>query len=115
MSSDWTRPFEPDEHTVALYHFDEGEGDLAHDACGDGELTLRAHGKALWGSRPGFGATARFTGSDDDADLLVGPVERRQAGAARLYQGMDDRDSGCDSPRGPESGGTRHGREPPAT
>ena len=24
MSSDWTRPFEPDEHTVALYHFDEG-------------------------------------------------------------------------------------------
>ena len=74
MSSDWTRPFEPDEHTVALYHFDEGEGDLAHDACGDRELTLRAHGKALWGSRPGFGATARFTGSDDDADLLVGPV-----------------------------------------
>ena len=75
MSSDWTRPFEPDEHTVALYHFDEGEGDLAHDACGDSELTLRAHKKALWGSRPGFGATARFTGSDDDADLLVGPVD----------------------------------------
>ena len=22
----WRRPFEPDEHTVVLYHFDEGAG-----------------------------------------------------------------------------------------
>ena len=35
MSGEWNEPFEPDEHTVALYHFDEGEGDEAHDACGD--------------------------------------------------------------------------------
>ena len=28
--------FEPDEHTMALYHFDEGTGDIAHDASGNG-------------------------------------------------------------------------------
>ena len=72
MSSDWTRPFEPDEHTVALYHFDEGEGDEAHDACGDPALTLRAYKKALWGRRPGFGSTARF--DRQNAHLLVGPA-----------------------------------------
>ncbi len=27
---------ETDEHTLALYHFDEGEGDIAHDASGHG-------------------------------------------------------------------------------
>ena len=72
MSSDWTRPFEPDEHTVALYHFDEGEGSEAHDACGDPELTLRAYKEALWGSRPGFGSAARF--DRQNAHLLVGPA-----------------------------------------
>ena len=72
MNSDWTRPFEPDEHTVVLYHFDEGEGDQAHDACGDPELTLRAYKKALWGRRPGFGSTARF--DRQNAPLLVGPA-----------------------------------------
>ena len=73
MNDDWRKPFEPDEHTVALYHFDEGEGDEAHDACGDPELTLRAYGEALWGSRPGFGATARF--DRQNAHLLVGPAD----------------------------------------
>jgi hypothetical protein len=72
MSCDWTRPFEPDEHTVALYHFDEGEGSEAHDACGDPELTLRAYKEALWGSRPGFGSAARF--DRQNAHLLVGPA-----------------------------------------
>jgi WD40 repeat protein len=28
--------FEPDEHTIALYHFDEGSGDIAHDASKNG-------------------------------------------------------------------------------
>ena len=72
MKDDWKEPFEPDEHTVALYHFDEGEGSEAHDACGDPELTLRAYREALWGSRPGFGATARF--DRQNAHLLVGPA-----------------------------------------
>ena len=58
---------------MALYHFDEGEGNEAHDACGDPELMLRAE-KALWGSRPGFGTTARFTRRADDANILVGPT-----------------------------------------
>ena len=30
--------------------------------------------KALWGERPGFGSTARFTVREDDANLLIGPV-----------------------------------------
>ena len=73
--SDWTRPFRPDRHTVVLYHFDEGQGDVAHDACGDRALTLRAHKRALWGTRAGFGATARFARRADDADLRVGPAD----------------------------------------
>ena len=72
MSSDWTKPFEPDEHTVVLYHFDEGEGNEAHDACGDPELTLRAYKGALWSSRPGFGSTARF--DRQNGHLLIGPA-----------------------------------------
>jgi len=39
--------FEPDEHTLALYHFDEGEGDMLKDSSGNGH-----HGKihgATWG------------------------------------------------------------------
>ena len=67
-------PFEPDKYTVALYHFDEGTGDLARDACGDPALTLQARKQALWGSHPGFGTTARFVRTDDDANLLIGPV-----------------------------------------
>ena len=42
MNSDWTKRFEPDGHTVVLYRFDEGEGNEAHDATGDPQLTLRA-------------------------------------------------------------------------
>ena len=30
------RRFEPDEHTMALYHFDEGSGDVLHDSSGNG-------------------------------------------------------------------------------
>ena len=70
--TDWTRPFTPDEHTVALYHFDEGRGNETLDACGDPELTLRAMETALWGSRPDFGATARF--DRRDAGIRIGPV-----------------------------------------
>ena len=64
MSCDWTRPFEPDEHTVALYHFDEGAGDEAHDACGD----------------PGADAAVRWTG-------VVGqPAGLRVHGAVRAQR-----------------------------
>ena len=70
--SDWTRPFTPDEHTVVLYHFDEGRGNETLDACGDPELTLRSRETALWGSRPGFGTTARF--DRRDACIRIGPV-----------------------------------------
>ena len=69
----WRRPFDPDEHTVVLYHFDEGTGNQTHDALGDESLTLRANKRGLWGRREGFGATARFERKDDDPNLLVGP------------------------------------------
>ena len=58
--ADWKKPFQPDPYTVVLYHFDEGSGDEALDACGDGTLTLRARKKALWGLHSSFGTTARF-------------------------------------------------------
>ena len=70
----WRHPFESDEHTVVLYHFDEGTGDETHDALGDKSLTLRANKRGLWGSREGFGATARFECKEDDPNLLVGPA-----------------------------------------
>ena len=74
-ASDWTKPFEPDENTVVLYHFDEGQGAKARDACGDAELTLRAK-VPLWGSHPGFGSAASFTRrkEKDDANVFVGPT-----------------------------------------
>lgn len=67
-------PFKPDDNTVALYHFDEGEGNEAKDACGDTGLTLRAQRAGQWGSHAGFGACARFDRRADDANLLVGPT-----------------------------------------
>ena len=74
MSSRPLGQFEPDEHTVVLYHFDEGEGNETSDACGDHQLTLRAHRRSQWGSHAGCGASARFGRRADDADLLVGPT-----------------------------------------
>lgn len=74
MSPGPLAPFEADEHTVVLYHFDEGEGNETRDACGDPQLTLRAHRESQWGSHAGFGASARFDRSTDDANLLVGPA-----------------------------------------
>ena len=59
---------------MVLYHFDEGQGEEAHDAMGDPALTLKAHRKALWGTRQGFGSTARFTAREDDANLRIGPA-----------------------------------------
>ena len=68
----WQRPFKPDQHTVVLYHFDEGAGNEAHDAMGDDALTLHAWKRSLWGTRPGFKTTARFDRQNDH--LLIGPT-----------------------------------------
>lgn len=70
----WRQPFEPDEHTVVLYHFDEGTGNETHDALGDKSLTLRANKRGLWGRHEGFGPTARFERKADDPNLLIGPA-----------------------------------------
>ena len=48
-SGDFTpvRRFEPDEHTLALYHFDEGQGNRVVDSSGNGhDGTL--NGTAKW-------------------------------------------------------------------
>lgn len=62
-----------DGDTIALYRFDEGDGNAAHSACGDPSLTLHAK-QAQWGSRPNGGAVARFEPREDDATVFVGPV-----------------------------------------
>lgn len=72
-NTDWHKPFPPDEHTVVLYHFDEGEGNEARDALGDPELTLHAVKQALWEKHAGFGTAARFERRADDANVFVGP------------------------------------------
>jgi hypothetical protein len=74
MAIDIATRFSPDEHTVALYRFDEGQGDQAHDACGDAALTLKSR-TPLWGQREGVGTTARFMRREDDANLFLGPID----------------------------------------
>lgn len=69
----WMKPFTVDSDTVALYHFDEGEGCEAHDACGDPTLTLRSR-EPLWTTHATFGSAVRFTRRNDDANVFVGPV-----------------------------------------
>jgi len=56
------RPFSADAHTLLLYHFDEGEGTVAHDAGPhgyDGEIS-----GAEWAAGK-FGKALRFDGKDD--------------------------------------------------
>lgn len=55
-------PFQPDEHTLLLYHFDEGQGSVAKDASrhgGDGEVR-----GARWEAGK-FGGALAFDGQDD--------------------------------------------------
>ena len=66
--------FTPDEHTVCLYHFDEGDGDVLTDASGNGH-----HGKivgATWvpadappSSTPTTNFALQFDGVDDYVDI----------------------------------------------
>ncbi|MFO0905527.1 MAG: LamG-like jellyroll fold domain-containing protein [Pirellulales bacterium] len=41
------RRFEPDEHTLALYHFDEGSGEIVHDSSGHGH-DGKVNGSPKW-------------------------------------------------------------------
>jgi hypothetical protein len=55
-------PFEPDEHTLLLYHFDEGQGSVAKDSSRygyDGEVR-----GARWETGK-FGGALQFDGQDD--------------------------------------------------
>ena len=66
-------PFVPDKYTEALYHFNEGKGNAAYDACGDSKLTLWSQAP-IWREHPDFGFVAGFTRRQDDANLFIGPV-----------------------------------------
>ncbi|NPV47205.1 MAG: hypothetical protein HPY69_09620 [Armatimonadetes bacterium] len=59
-------PFAPDEHTLLLYHFDEGEGTVAHDASGRGQDGLLKG--AQW-AKGKFGGGLWFDGTDDSVFL----------------------------------------------
>jgi hypothetical protein len=61
-ASNPTAPFVPDEHTLLLYHFDEGQGTAAKDSSGrgcDGEIR-----GAQW-AEGRFGKALRFDGVDE--------------------------------------------------
>lgn len=78
--------FEPDADTLTLYHFDEGAGDVLHDASGhghDGRIVgakwVRADGSEITGpGRPGYVAGSSGTGSPPPA---VAPFDAAQARA----------------------------------
>jgi serine/threonine protein kinase len=52
--------FEPDEHTVALYHFDEPSGEVAIDSSGAGR-----HGSIVGGERLDVSATLQQAGMEE--------------------------------------------------
>ena len=54
-------PFPPDDHTLLLYHFDEGQGTVAHDSSKygyDGEIH-----DAVWTDKGRFGKALEFNGT----------------------------------------------------
>ncbi len=57
------KPFEVDEHTVALWHFDEGEGVFAKDATG--RFVLFLQGENPWGEKGIFGKCLDLNGKDE--------------------------------------------------
>lgn len=59
--------FEPDPDTMALYHFDEANGDLVYDASGNG------HHGILVGARRVPAASVRTVAAATSAKLLQGP------------------------------------------
>ncbi len=68
-----TAPFEPDQYTLALWHFDEGEGDTAADATGNGFTgTLGgfdAEGNPDPASAPEWVNLSLVVGIDDDSEV----------------------------------------------
>jgi hypothetical protein len=58
--------YQVDEHTIALYHFDEGSGEIAHDETGNYDATFLAPGEPAWTTDGRFGPYALdFDGAND--------------------------------------------------
>lgn len=60
------RRFEPDGHTVALYHFDEGSGDVLKDSSGNGH-----DGRIVGAKWVAIDKQLRVVGRTDDSDRSV--------------------------------------------
>jgi hypothetical protein len=67
------RRLEPDRDTIALYHFDEGEGNVAHDASGNGN-----HGK-LHGSYRFVRASVLDQSRNDSPPPAIAPFDAAKA------------------------------------
>ena len=70
-SEDFTPPaasqqFQPDEHTLALYHFDEDHGNVAKDSSGNGH-----DGKIIGAKWVKQGSDSNLTGSGDESGERV--------------------------------------------
>jgi hypothetical protein len=82
-------PFVPDGSTAALYHFDEGSGDVVGDASGGGSHgTLKVGGSSngpLWSSETPPLDTTRRVALEQVVSGLARPVAIAHAGDDRLF------------------------------
>jgi glucose/arabinose dehydrogenase len=88
----FTRPFSPlapDGNTAALYHFDEGSGDVVGDASGGGSQGARQYGGnpagPEWSSDAAPLDTSRRVALEQMVTGLTRPVAIAHAGDARLF------------------------------
>jgi len=65
--TDWQREYQPDENTVALWHFNEGQGKTARDEHGgkNNATLFNMNDKAWVAGQTNFGTALFFDGHDD--------------------------------------------------
>jgi hypothetical protein len=80
-------PFASDPHTVLLYHFDEGRGDVARDS-GPAGLGAELRG-AAW-ARGKFGGALRFDGRDDCLFRKIEPALALKQMTIECWYQQDD-------------------------
>ena len=80
-SQPWDR-FEPDEHTLALYHFDEGQGDTLIDSSGNNH-----HGKIVGAKWVKLNEKRMYPMDDPDRELAKWAIEKGAIVQVRLASG----------------------------
>jgi len=79
----WSQPFAPDEHTVALFHFDENTGDVAKDFSVNGnDALLLSTSKAKGGGIVKWSKNGFFSGC---IDINNSPVYISGEGSHRYF------------------------------